>query len=108
VWAIDVAPGKCSLRSSVRYHHGNWSEFTPDGLAFLPDGRTLATGSEFGKVQLWDWQRGEAVRTLQMRGDLYNAVAAAPDGRHLAVRSSAGAVYILRLAPPQAAEHAPK
>jgi WD40 repeat protein/predicted Ser/Thr protein kinase len=68
------------------------------GLTFLPDGRTLATASTDGKVHLWDWQRGEVLRSWQLRGDLSQALAAAPDGRHLAVRSGAGAVYVLRLA----------
>jgi WD40 repeat protein len=53
------------------------------GLAFAPDGRSLALGSYGPLVRVWDPEAGED-RVCQGYGLLSTAVAYSPDGRSLA------------------------
>jgi WD40 repeat protein len=53
-------------------------------VAFSPDGRTLAAGSENGTIMLWDAASGTEIRTLQGHSSSVNSVAFSPDGRTLA------------------------
>jgi WD40 repeat protein len=70
-------------------------------MAFSPDGKTLATTSSQGSIQLWDVnarrQRGDAIRASDAKEELerpINKVAFSPDGRRLA---TAGADKAVRL-----------
>jgi WD40 repeat protein len=58
------------------------------GLAFLPDGHTLATGGTTGRMTLWDVRTRRVVRTLSFPGSV-DDVAVSADGRLLAVQSQA-------------------
>jgi WD40 repeat protein len=60
-------------------------------VAFSPDGRTLASGSEDKTVRLWDLQTGEQKSVLLGPTDAVVAVAFTPDG-HLLTRSLDGTV----------------
>ncbi len=55
-----------------------------DALAFSPDGKTLASGSNDKTVRLWDAATGEARATLTGHEDSVSAVAFSPDGKTLA------------------------
>jgi class 3 adenylate cyclase/WD40 repeat protein len=56
------------------------------GLAFGPDGRTLATGGTTGRMTLWDVGTRRVVRTLHFPGPV-DDVAISANGRLLAVQS---------------------
>jgi len=54
------------------------------GLAFSPEGRRLASGSEDQTVKVWSLDAKEPPVTLLGHGQQVNAVAFSPDGRRLA------------------------
>jgi WD40 repeat protein len=76
VW--DVATGQ--QRHTLRDH--NWGIL---GLAFSPDGRTLASASADSSVRLWDVETAAEIKTPPMRHDgPSRGVAFSPDGLYLA------------------------
>jgi WD40 repeat protein len=56
-------------------------------VAFSPDGRIVASGSDDTTVKLWDVASGRELRTLRGHSNKVNAVAFSPDGRTLASAS---------------------
>ncbi|MFD7428196.1 trypsin-like peptidase domain-containing protein [Streptomyces sp. NPDC059818] len=88
---VDVESGETrrTLGGSIR----TWGE-DYSAVAFSPDGRSLATGSENGIVRLWDTANGKSRQELRGHDDVVNAVAFSPDGERLA---SAGGDRTVRL-----------
>jgi WD40 repeat protein len=69
--------------------HGGWVL----GVAFSPDGRSLATGSIDKTARLWDVATGNEITILHGL-DAVNSITFSPDGRKLATGSLDGAARL--------------
>ena len=63
-------------------------------VAFSPNGRTLASGSQDRTIRLWNPNNGNLKRTLSGHRDAVNSVAFSPDGRTLASGSWDGTIRL--------------
>jgi len=54
------------------------------GLAYSPDGRSLAFGTQSDGIQVWDPATGRRIREIKNHDEEIFAVAYSPDGRYLA------------------------
>jgi hypothetical protein len=79
---VDAATGRQNERFPVeRGFTEVWA------LAFSPDGRFVATGSESGAARLWNVETGELHAALQGHTAMIYAVAFSPDGGTIATGS---------------------
>jgi WD40 repeat protein/tetratricopeptide (TPR) repeat protein len=66
-------------------------------MAFSPDGKKLAAGTQFNRVRLWDLASGEEL-ILQAHLDSWiNSIAFSPDGRTLASGNDRGTVQLWQI-----------
>ena len=66
-------------------------------LAISPVGKTLASGSYDGTIQLWNMSTGELLRTLSAHADAIESLAISPDGQLLASASWDNQIKLWRL-----------
>ena len=69
-------------------------------IAFSPDGETVATGSMFGEIVLWDPSNGEERYRLQSGLGSANGIAFSPDGALLVSGHDSGDILMWDLADP--------
>ncbi|MEP0844171.1 MAG: protein kinase [Phycisphaerae bacterium] len=73
---------------------------TANGVAFSPDGRTVATGAWDGTVCWWDPVTGHLRASFRLDAQRVNALAFSPDGRFLADAESGGVVRLWQASSP--------
>ncbi|HZW33235.1 MAG TPA: M56 family metallopeptidase [Isosphaeraceae bacterium] len=76
----DISAGRQRVHMRRLGEHGRFVH----GLAFSPDGRTLVSGGDDGKLKVWDIAAGRLVQSLEPLREGWRAVAFSPDGATLA------------------------
>jgi RNA polymerase sigma factor (sigma-70 family) len=75
-----IPPAALRRLGSLRWRHGH-DLIT---AVYSPDGKTLATAGEGGKIRLWDTATGRTRRTLRQGKTCILSLAISPDGQTLA------------------------
>ena len=86
------------MRTGAELHELSGHATDVRSVAFSPDGRIIASGSDDGTIKLWDTKTGEARARLGMHADHISAVRFSPDGKTLASADWAGVIRIWRTA----------
>lgn len=101
---VDARTGRVSRTArGVERVFGTGGHFHAD---FSPDGRLVAVSTNTGTVEIWELERCDCIRTIQLgppSGWVFD-VRFTPDGRHLVTLNGNGTVYVLRLQPWPAGE----
>lgn len=63
-------------------------------VAFSPDGKLLASGSDDNTVRIWDWERQKTIATIRGHTDRIWNLAFDPTGEYLATASRDGTVRL--------------
>src|SRR6266480_3269294 len=82
-------PSGITLRHVLEGHSGEIRQ-----IAWSPDGRILASGSNDNTIRLWDAQTGQALQTLSGHSETVLSIAWSPDGRILASGSDDQAIRL--------------
>jgi WD40 repeat protein len=98
VW--DISAPVPTIKAEPAGHQVGYFGSTVAALAFSPDGRWLASVGEDGLVVVSEAATGAKQHEWKLPGG-GQAVAFAPDRRHIAVGNKSGTIYVLRLAGPE-------
>jgi RNA polymerase sigma factor (sigma-70 family) len=99
----DLATGKRRLLDTHHVAPGakqyagtgvEWQYVATVGVAFAPDGKTLATSGRDGLVKLWDVASGRQLHTLERHYSWPEALAWSRDGRTIASASRDGLIRL--------------
>jgi WD40 repeat protein len=91
---LDVLTGKQQAVIEMGVDKPNIADDRHSGLAFSPDGQTLAYAAAYGPVHLWDVLAGKEQVVLRGHTAGVPCVAFAPDGRTIATGSLDNTVRI--------------
>ena len=69
---------------------GDWQRC----VAFSPDGSTLATGTDGGRLHLWDQGSGKLLQSLDLKAGRINSLCFDPRGTRLAIGNNSGEAII--------------
>src|SRR5262249_34552256 len=86
----DLPADVARIFGDSKLRHTHWVQC----LAYSPDGKKLASGSQDGTVKVWDVETGRELRCYTAHGDSVRAVAFTSDGKMIA---SAGGDKEIRL-----------
>jgi WD40 repeat protein len=86
----EISSGE--LKATLKGHAGSVL-----GVAFSPDGKTLATGGYEGKVKLWNIATEQELATLELLPGGCLSLRFSPDGRALAAGSVVGSEPFMSL-----------
>jgi WD40 repeat protein len=84
IWSRDPSYHRLIERTGVSYR----------GVAFSPDGRTLALGSEDGEIRLWEMPEGRERAVLRGHTGSVWGLAFSPDGKQLATGGQDGRLVL--------------
>jgi WD40 repeat protein len=94
LWSLGAA--KIEKVRQISAHTGKAFGPLVKALAFSPNGKILASSGQDKFVRLWNVASGEKAREWRL-SDEARAISFSSDGRHLAVGTSDGTLYLLRL-----------
>lgn len=83
-------PGAAPAEPLALKGHKGWV----GGVAFAPDGSTIATASADNTVRFWDSATGKELATLDAHSDIVTAVAFSKDGKSFATASFDGTAKV--------------
>lgn len=90
--SVVLAQGGDPTKTKDRMLRGH--KHTIFGLAFMPDSKVLASGSEDDTIRLWDVKSGECFATIQTGADQVRGLAFSPKGEILAAAHKDGTVTL--------------
>ncbi len=88
--AISVSNASRLNLAAILGGHGD----SVNSIAFSPDGRFIASGSDSGAIQMWDAQTGQIVTTFMGHTNTVYSVAFSPNGQMLASGSWDGTIRL--------------
>ncbi len=77
-----LPPGAVTRLGTVRFRNGTWD--FPQGLVFLPDGKTLVSANSGQGIQFWEVASGRLLRTISTEEYQVQCLDLSRDGKRLA------------------------